>query len=236
MHNLTVFPGRHGLILVAGDRAGGPPVECARRSPIAWHGSDPESADRLRTKGGLAEVPLLSAPGTTWAKLREEFTAARLYPQTDRLWGDAKAVFMDTDAFRAWMRRAEAEGPGAVRTWLRKKGDEFAARLAGAERLLAIGDLATFVRQDIVYALESACRSIRNIRRRRRPGRPHRPRPQRAATVGHARDHPSRQARRGSAFATSVAGWLHLRPEVAPCFRLIGTGYPTFSLHRVKRG
>lgn len=100
-----------------------------------------------------------------WAKLQEKFTSARLYPWTDALCRDAEAAFGDAARFRVWRQRAESEGPVAVRSWLRKKGDEVQARLDGADPPLAIGDLETFLRQKVGYSLESGRGRIRNLPR-----------------------------------------------------------------------
>lgn len=98
-------------------------------------------------------------------KLREKFTAARRYPETDPLCRDAPAAFASPQHFRAWRERAMQEGPAAVRNWLRKKGNEVETRLKDPQRPLAIGGLETFLTQRVGWALESGRGKIRNLRR-----------------------------------------------------------------------
>ncbi len=98
-------------------------------------------------------------------KLREKFTQARRYPETDPLCRDAQAAFATPQHFRVWRERAMHEGPEGVRTWLRKKGNEVEARLQDPRRPLAIGALETFLTQRVGWALEAGHGKIRNLRR-----------------------------------------------------------------------
>ncbi len=98
-------------------------------------------------------------------KVREKFTAARLYPRTDPLCHAAEAAFRDPALFRAWRERAMHCGPAALRSWLKKKGNEVQARLEGSHRPRAIGALETFLTQRVGWALETGRGKIRNLRR-----------------------------------------------------------------------
>ncbi len=98
-------------------------------------------------------------------KLREKFTQVRRYPETDPICRDAQAAFGTPQHFRAWRERAMQEGPAAVQTWLRKKGNEVQARLQHPRRPLAIGALETFLTRRVGWALEAGRGKIRNLRR-----------------------------------------------------------------------
>ncbi len=113
-----------------------------------------------------AEPPL--HPLSVWHyydKLREKFTGARRYPETDPLCRDAQAAFRNPHLFRLWRERALREGPPSVQSWLRKKGNEVEARLRDPRRPLAVGALETFLNQHVGWALEGGRGKIHNLRR-----------------------------------------------------------------------
>ncbi len=98
-------------------------------------------------------------------KLREKFTRARRYPETDPLCRDAQTAFRSPQLFRLWRERALLEAPLGVQSWLRKKGTEVEARLRDPRRPLAVGALETFLNQQVGWALEGGRGKIRKLRR-----------------------------------------------------------------------
>lgn len=98
-------------------------------------------------------------------KVREKFTQARRYPETDPLCRDAQSAFRNPHFFRLWRERALVEAPPGVQSWLRKKGNEVEARLRDPRRPLAVGALETFLNQQVGWALEGGRGKIRNLQR-----------------------------------------------------------------------
>jgi hypothetical protein len=129
--------------------------------------SDPDPQIDYAIREVWADDPPLHPLSTWhyWEKVIEKFRKARLYPWTDKLCGDAEAAFRAGDCFRSWRDRAELEAPIAVRSWLKKKGDEVQARLDGAIAPMTIGDLEAFLDQRVGPALATGRGRIRNLRR-----------------------------------------------------------------------
>ena len=129
--------------------------------------SDPDPQIDYAIREVWADDPPLHPLSTWhyWEKVIEKFRKARLYPWTDKLCGDAEAAFRDGDSFRSWRLRAKLEAPVAVRSWLKKKGDEVQSRLDGAMAPMTIGDLETFLDHRVGPALATGRGRIQNLRR-----------------------------------------------------------------------
>lgn len=89
-------------------------------------------------------------------KVRETFIAAHLYPETDSLCRDAERAFRDPERFQAWRVRAMQTGPSALRSFLRKKGNEVTAMLDTAQRPRALEALDIFLNQRVGWPLENS--------------------------------------------------------------------------------